>query len=180
MVKKKVRQAKTIEFVLTGGTIDAYFDGIRDAIIPNKHSQIPSFIKSLKLKEKLVFKELFMKDSRALTLKDLKKISDVIQKSGCEKIIVTHGTYTMDVTAKFVESRLKQSGKALGKTVVFTGSMIPLIGFSPSDAPFNLGFALAKVNELPCGVYVCMNGRVFSAAEAAKIVGEGRFVSVFG
>jgi L-asparaginase/Glu-tRNA(Gln) amidotransferase subunit D len=58
--------------------------------------------------------------------------------------------------------------------------MIPLMGFAPSDAPFNLGYSVAKAQELPSGIYVCMNGKVFSSEEVMKINVEGRFSSIFG
>ena len=63
--------------------------------------------------------------------------------------------------------------------IIFTGSMIPLLGFYPTDAPFNLGFAISKVQELKSGVYLCMNGETFTPAEVAKNLGEGKFYSVF-
>ena len=50
---------------------------------------------------------------------------------------------------------------ALGKTVVFTGAMIPY-AIQGSDALFNLGFALAMAQALDPGAYVAMNGRVFA------------------
>ncbi|MBI5733640.1 MAG: hypothetical protein HY973_01710 [Candidatus Kerfeldbacteria bacterium] len=58
--------------------------------------------------------------------------------------------------------------------------MIPLVGFSPSDAPFNLGYAVAKVLELPPGVYVCMNGKVFEPEEVMKVLYKGKFISMLG
>lgn len=93
-----------------------------------------------------------------------------------QKIIITHGTYTMPDTARYLKANLKRDDQ----TIVFTGSMIPLTGFSPSDAPFNLGYSIAKIQDLPAGIYVCMNGRVFSPNEVVKFLYGGRFVSVFG
>ena len=57
--------------------------------------------------------------------------------------------------------------------------MIPLLGFYPTDAPFNLGFAISKVQELQPGIYLCMNGETFTPIEVAKNLGEGKFYSVF-
>ena len=57
--------------------------------------------------------------------------------------------------------------------------MIPLSGFTNSDAGFNLGFAVSKVVELNSGVYVCMNGQVLTANETVKLLNEGRFASIF-
>ena len=81
----------------------------------------------------------------------------------------------MPDTARYLEVNLKNRDKV----IILTGSMIPLVGFSPSDAPFNLGFAIAKSQELPNGIYVCMNGRVFEPKEIIKVLAEGRFSSIF-
>ncbi len=164
-----------IHFILTGGTIDSHWEGSHDTALPNKHSVVPEYIKSLKLYQRFVFTELFMKDSRDLTAKDMKKILETVKKSRSKKIIITHGTYTMTDTAKFLNQRLKRKDQ----TVILTGSMSPLQSFSISDGPFSLGFALAKVEDLPAGIHICMNGKSFSAEEADKNVKEGRFYSLF-
>jgi L-asparaginase len=165
-----------IHFILTGGTIDSFYEGTKDTVVPSAHSAIPVFVKSLKLYNDVEFTEICMKDSRALTEADVKKISIAIQKSQHKKIIITHGTYTMPDTARFLKANLKRKDQ----TIILTGSMIPLIGFSPSDAPFSLGYSVAKVLELSPGIYVAMNGRIFSPEEVAKLLHEGRFISVFG
>lgn len=82
----------------------------------------------------------------------------------------------MPDTAKMVKAQLKRNDQ----TIVFTGSMVPLLGFAPSDAPFNLGYAIARVQELSHGIHVAMNGKLFSPEEVAKLLYEGRFISVFG
>ncbi|MBS3136852.1 asparaginase [Candidatus Woesearchaeota archaeon] len=117
-----------------------------------------------------------MKDSRQLVQSDRKKILIATEQSPCKKIIITHGTYTIPDTAKFLQTNLQRKDQ----TIILTGSMIPLTGFSPSDAPFNLGFSFAKLPELSAGVYICMNGRIFTADETIKLLFEGRFASVFG
>ncbi len=164
-----------IHFILTGGTIDSYYDPTKDTTVPNKKSVIPAFIESLKLYDNFEFTEVCMKDSREINNSDRKKILNYIKKSSSDKIVITHGTYTMPDTAKYIEYNLKNNKKV----ILVTGSMIPLIGFSPSDAPFHLGFALAKLRELSPGVYVAMNGKIFSPQEIVKIASEGRFESIF-
>ncbi len=165
----------TIHFFMTGGTIDSVYDGIRDTAVPRNSSIIPLYINSLRLYEKTCFTEICMKDSRALSKEDVKKLCSAIDKSESKKIIVTHGTYTMPDSARYLEANLKKKDK----TIVLTGSMIPLEGFSPSDAGFALGYALSQVQILPKGVYVCMNGRTFSPREVLKVLQEGRFDSIF-
>lgn len=165
-----------IQFILTGGTIDSYYSATKDTAVPNEHSVIPQFIQGLKLYERVVFTEICMKDSRDLVRADLEKIVKTVAKSKNRNIIITHGTYTMSDTARYLQAKLRN----LNKTIVFTGSMIPLVGFSPSDAPFNLGYAVAKVLELPAGIYVCMNGYVFEPEEVMKVLHRGKFISIFG
>ncbi|MEK9166866.1 MAG: hypothetical protein AAB836_01040 [Patescibacteria group bacterium] len=63
--------------------------------------------------------------------------------------------------------------------IILTGSAIPINGFSPSDGPFSLGYAIAKLEDLENGVYVAINGKVFLPEEVMKIMSEARFASIF-
>lgn len=169
--------AKTspIHLIITGGTIDSYYDGIKDTVVPSKHSTIPEFITNLKLYDETVFTEICMKDSRELNDEDRKNILKIVEESPHKKIIITHGTYAMPDTARY----LKANVKSQDKTITLTGSLIPIKGFAPSDGTFNLGYTIAQVQVLSPGVYVCMNGKVFSPEEVIKVLQEGRFSSIF-
>jgi len=164
-----------IHFVLTGGTIDSHYDGIQDAIVPNEHSIVPDFVKSLKLYNDVEFTEVCMKDSRQLNDEDRRNILKTVEESKFNKVIITHGTYTMPDTARYLKANLKINDKV----IILTGSMIPISGFTPSDGPFNLGFAIAKLQDLENGVYVCMNGKVFTPEEVIKTLSEGKFSTIF-
>lgn len=166
-----------IEFIITGGTIDSFYDAPKDTVTPLSKSCLPDFIESLKIEESFSFHQVCMKDSRSINNEDLKKVTSVINKSKSKYIIITHGTYTMPDTARYLENNLKTKTKT--KTKILTGAMIPLVGFSPSDAPFNLGYTLASIKILKPGIYVCMNGRIFTPQEVVKRISEGKFVSVF-
>ncbi len=166
---------RVIQFIITGGTIDSYYDGSLDTVKPSKSSAIPKFIENLKLYEKFEFTEVCMKDSREVNIADRKKILSAIQNSPNKLFIITHGTYTMPDTARYLKANLKRKDQ----TIVFTGSFVPLLGFSPSDAPFSLGYSVAKVQELPTGIYVCMNGHTFTPEEVVKLISEGKFSSIF-
>jgi L-asparaginase len=133
----------SIHLIMTGGTIDSHYDANKDTVVPNKKSILPDYVKGLKLYEKTEFTEICMKDSRNLTQKDLKNILSAVQKNHSKKIIITHGTYTMPDTARYLKHNLKRNDK----TIIFTGSMLPL-SFTNSDAPFNLGYSIAKLDEL--------------------------------
>ncbi|HSC39973.1 MAG TPA: asparaginase domain-containing protein, partial [Chitinophagaceae bacterium] len=85
-----------------------------------------------------------------------------------DKIIITHGTDTMTVTAR------ELAEKVPNKTIVLTGAMIPY-KFGSSDGFFNLGAALAFAQTLPPGVYVVMNGRYFNWDNVRKNKQTGQF-----
>jgi L-asparaginase len=166
----------TIHFIMTGGTIDSYWDRSKDTVTPHKESIIPQYIKTLEIYENLEFTEICMKDSRHLTTKDLRAIVETVEKSPHKRIIITHGTYTMPDTARMLKAKLKRRDQV----IIFTGSLVPLTGFAPSDAPFHLGFAIAKSQDLKPGIYVCMNGRVLQPDEVFKYLYDARFLSIFG
>src|SRR3989338_990181 len=90
MIKKE-----TIHFVITGGTMDSFYNGKKDTVEVSSASNIPAYIKSLNLYENIEFIQVTMKDSRALTKDDIQNVLNTIKKSKHKKIIVTHGTYTM-------------------------------------------------------------------------------------
>lgn len=164
-----------IHFIITGGTIDSYYDPIKETTIPNVHSTIPLFIPILKLYETCSFTELFMKDSRAVTDNDRQKVIKEVLKCNAKRIIISHGSYTVADTAKYLRKYLRKHKSV----IIFVCAMIPLTGIVPTDAGFNLGYAVAKSQDLKDGIYVCMNGRVFTPEEIYKILSEGRFGSVY-
>ncbi len=99
-----------------------------------------------------------MKDSRELTQEDLDAIVQAVETSEHTRIVVTHGTYTMADSARYLQAKVSRDDQV----IVFTASAIPIKGFSPSDGPFNLGYAVCALQTLGRGVYVAMNGRIFS------------------
>src|SRR5271157_4660839 len=107
-----------IHFIFTGGTIDSHYQGSLDTAVPNKHSVIPDYLKELKLYTKLKFTEICMKDSRQLTRQDVGRICKEVEKSPCTRIIITHGTYTMPETARYLKSNLTRTDQK----IILTGS----------------------------------------------------------
>lgn len=172
---KYMENTNKIHFIFTGGTIDSHWDGKLDTSIVNSKSVIPDYFATLIIYSDISSETICMKDSRQLTIDDMEKIKNSVENSPTNKIIITHGTYTMPDTAKYLKAHLVRKDR----TIIFTGSMIPLKGFESSDAPFNLGYAIAKVEELPPGIYLCMNGKVFNPDEVVKNLSEGKFFSVF-
>jgi L-asparaginase len=170
-----MKKLSPIHLVITGGTIDSYYDGTKDTAVTAKTSSLPAFLDSLKLGVSIKATTVCMKDSRSLTTADRKKVLTAVSRSSSKNVLITHGTYTMPDTARYLQANLKDNKKV----IILTGSMIPLIGFSPSDAPFNLGFAVASFSSLEPGIYVAMNGKIFSPEEVVKQLNQGTFNSIF-
>ena len=98
------------------------------------------------------------------------KLKETIAALPERNIVVTHGTDTM------AESALALTA-IKDKTIVLTGALAPA-RFAESDAPFNLGMAFAAAQCLPAGVYIAMNGQVFTAGHVRKDRGNARFVAI--
>jgi len=166
----------SIHVIITGGTIDSFYDGTKDTVVPSKESVIPELLESLKSYDTTFeFTVVCMKDSRNLNDEDRKKILEAVEQSKHNKILITHGTYTMPDTARYLKANLKRDDQV----IVLTASMIPIKGFSPSDGTYNLGYSVAKLQDLARGMYVCMNNHVFNPEEVVKDLAEGKFTSVF-
>ena len=113
-----------------------------------------------------------MADRKQINNIILKKISEI---NGYEikedKILITHGTDTMTLTASYLAKHCK------GKTIVLTGAMVPY-KFGSSDGLFNLGSALAFVQVVSPGVYIAINGKIFEADKVKKNTDKGEFETI--
>lgn len=112
---------------------------------------------------------LMMIDSLEMSDRDRAEVLNRCISSEDSQIVVTHGTDTMENTA-----RVLGEAKIPGKTIVLTGAMVPY-KFGSSDGMFNLGSAIAYAQTLPNGVYVAMNGRCFSWEYVRKNKTTGEF-----
>jgi len=158
-----------ITFVQAGGTIDKnyprharqyHFEIAEPAFKNILHAADPNF--------ECEFVTILQKDSLDMTDDDRQKVLETCRNISNDKIIVTHGTDTMVLTARAL-SAIKN------KTIVLTGAMEPEI-FKTSDAGFNLGVAVGALNVLGNGVYVAMNGRVYAYDKCDKDPVLCRFV----
>ena len=111
-------------------------------------------------------------DSLDMRDEDREIILKAIITSPENRLVVTHGTGTMELTAKYLAAAL--GGGASEKVVVLTGAMRPW-SLGRSDGAFNLGGAVVAARLLPPGVYGVMNGRVFNAQDLHKDTESGRF-----
>ncbi len=174
-----------IAILITGGTFDKTYNELNGEL----------FFKKSHLQEMLTLgrsllpvraETLMMKDSLLMTDSDRALIAKACKTAKEKHIVITHGTDTMEETARYLAHALctqekksaakkvvaaatgkatdkaspRASDNGLNKTIILTGAMVPY-KFGSSDGLFNLGSALAYAQLLPPGVYVAMNGRWF-------------------
>ena len=142
-----------IKIFVTGGTFDKEYNEITAELYFNQ-THVADMLKLGRCHLEVDIETLFMIDSLQMTAAHRQLLLDRCAQDPAGRIVITHGTDTMDETAAVL-------GKGTtGKTIVLTGAMIPYT-FGSSDGLFNLGTALAFVQTLEPGVYVAMNGRCF-------------------
>jgi L-asparaginase len=155
-----------ISILTTGGTIDKiYFDAKSDFEIGD--TLLPELLAEANIHDGYSLREVVRKDSLEMTDDDRQAITEAVNQTSAQRVLITHGTDTMALTAQSLKS-------VSGKTIVLFGAMQPA-RMRRSDAVFNLGFAWAAVNLLPEGVYVAMNGEVFEAGAVRKNLQAKRF-----
>ncbi len=160
----------TIRIFVTGGTFDKEYNEL-DGTLFFKDTHLYEMLSLGRCKVDVDVRTLMMLDSLEMTDADRSLIIEQCRKANESNIIVTHGTDTMEVTARVL-------GEAItDKTIVLTGAMIPY-KFGSSDGLFNLGSAMAFVQTLSPGVYIAMNGRCFTWNNVRKNRKTGQFEEV--
>ena len=158
---------QAVAVLTTGGTIDkVYFDAkstftvgdsVVDELLNQAHVDAPYRVV-----------EVMRKDSLELDDDDRRRVAEAVNACAERCVIVTHGTDTMAATADVL-------APITGKTIVLTGALSPA-RFARSDATFNVGMAFAAVQTLDAGVYIVMNGQVFTAGHVRKDTQNNVFV----
>lgn len=156
-----------IHIITTGGTIEG-LDYVDDKGIKKSNVTIIDFLESANIEFKYTIESVFKKDSRAITDNDREQLVRKIKESNATKILITHGTFTMEDTARYI-------GKLnLNKAIVLVGSFI-LGSSADTDAPFNLGYAISSLQLLKPDVYIAMNGQVFLWNNVSKNLETNKF-----
>jgi L-asparaginase len=149
----------------TGGTIDkTYFDAQSSYEVGE--SQVRRLLELGRVTAPFEIEEVLRKDSLEMTDEDRAEIASRVAMAAGNRVVITHGTDTMAMTAEAL-------GVVPEKTVVLVGALAPA-RFSESDASFNLGMAFATAQTAAPGTYITMNGTVFRAGEVVKR--DGAFV----
>jgi L-asparaginase len=129
---------------------------------------LPQVIERTRMTIPVALETLPLLDSLDMQDEDRQRVLASCQAASEQSIVIIHGTDTMRETAGVL------GAANLGKTIVLTGAMIPY-EIANSDALFNLGVACGVAQTLPAGVYVAMNGKVFTWDNVTKNRAAGVF-----
>jgi L-asparaginase len=156
-----------LRILITGGTFDKSYDEL-EGKLKFRETHVDEMLRLGRSQLDVCVQTLMLVDSLEMTDVHRQQILAACRGAAEDRIIVTHGTDTMEHTARVL-------GEAsLPKTIVLTGAMVPYT-FGSSDGLFNLGSALAFAQSLPVGTWVAMNGRCLQWDSVRKNRGTGVF-----
>jgi L-asparaginase len=157
----------TLRIIATGGTFDKHYNELKGTL-GFAESHLPEVIARSRMTVPVALEVLPLLDSLDMQDADRQRVLAACRDAGEQAIVIVHGTDTMRDTAEVLGATVSD------KTIVFTGAMIPY-AIANSDALFNFGFACAAAQTLPPGVYVAMNGKVFTWDNVTKNRAAGVF-----
>ncbi len=158
---------RDILIINTGGTFNKIYNRLNGAL------EVDSTNKALKTIEQewlcsLKYINIINKDSLEFTQDDRELLAHTIKGAKEQKIVVIHGTDTIDISAKFIDEQNFQ------KVIVFTGAMVPF-SINSIEATANLSLALGFAKLANTGVYIALNGVVDSYTKVVKNRAKGKF-----
>lgn len=138
----------------TGGTFNKVYNQITGELkVPKDNLAIESIMKFSKI-DYCDIKGMIFKDSLDITKEDRKHLVKYLQWTHYDKIVIIHGTDTMDKTAQFLSEHITN------KQIVLTGAMVPF-SINSIEATANLmqaiGFLQTKQKN---NIYIAMHGNV--------------------
>jgi L-asparaginase len=157
----------TLRLIATGGTFDKHYNEL-NGTLGFTESHLPEVIQRSRMTIPVALDVLPLLDSLDMQDADRQRILAACQAAPEQAIVIVHGTDTMPETAAVL------GAAKLDKTIVLTGAMIPY-AIANSDAQFNLGLACGVAQTLAPGVYVAMNGQVFTWNNVTKNRAAGVF-----
>jgi len=156
-----------LRILVTGGTFDKEYHELEGRLY-FQQTHIPEMLRLGRCQLEVQIETLMLIDSLDMGDAERARIVAACRAASEERLVITHGTDTMERTARLL------GPLPLGKTIVLTGAMVPYT-FGSSDGLFNLGSALAFAQTMPPGTYVAMNGCCFPWNDVRKNRVEGVF-----
>ncbi len=170
---KKPLSLDQLFIIATGGTVDKSYGtgaGVHDLSFP-KEPAVAGILQQIQTTTDYSVLRLLAKDSLDMDDRDRVVITAMCVAIPQSRILITHGTDTMHLTAKAIASR------RLNKTIVITGASQPAV-VTGSDANFNIGFAMSSALQAERGVYIAMNARLHAWNKCKKNPVTGIFEAI--
>ncbi len=157
-----------ILIISTGGTFNKYYEPSTGTIAIDTQATTLQEIAD-KWRTKFSITNIIGKDSLEMDDNDRALLLRSVSQSKYDKIIVVHGTDTMDKSAQTIaEAKLQ-------KRVIFTGAMTPY-RVDKVEATANLAMALGFLGaDIRDGVYISMNGIVENYKYVTKNRDKNKF-----
>lgn len=154
----------------TGGTFNKRYNPINGKLeVPTDNLALDKIIK-VSCNVEFEIRNIVSKDSLEFTDEDRQTILENIKNTSNENIIIIHGTDTVDLTAKFIDEKIKN------KKIVFTGAMMPM-SIDEVEATMNFAQAVGFLNALiEDGIYLSMHGIVAKYSQLIKNRSLGQFL----
>lgn len=159
-----------ITIINTGGTFNKRYNPLKGELeVPSDNIALDEILESC-FNIDFEIKNIISKDSLEIDNDDRDMMIEAINESENEKIIIVHGTDTIDITAQYLEN------KDLNKQIVLTGAMVPM-SIKKVEATMNFSQAIGFLNaDIKNGVYISMHGSVVSHANIKKDRQKGQFL----
>ncbi|HKM19296.1 MAG TPA: asparaginase domain-containing protein [Aliarcobacter sp.] len=159
-----------ITVINTGGTFNKRYNPLSGELEVPKDSLALDEIISYCYNIDFEVLNIISKDSLEMNDDDRDLIVKKINESNDNKIVVIHGTDTMDLTASFIDKNIKN------KVVILTGAMIP-ISINKIEATLNFSQSIGFFNSnCENGVYISMHGSVKNYTKLLKNREIGQFL----
>jgi len=153
--------------ISTGGTFNKVYNKVTGNLDIDKSSSAIEKIAN-KWLTKLEFINIIGKDSLDFTNEDRELLLNTIKSSNAKKIVVIHGTDTIDLSSEYIAKNVSN------KTIIFTGAMVPF-SIDPIEATANLAFALGAITFLDNGIYIAINNKIVLHNKIKKDKTKGEF-----
>jgi len=156
-----------------GGTFNKVYNLVSGELEINKNNNIIKAIlrDTFKFNNLPKIKGMIYKDSLFMDDNDRRKIVSFLLKCEYKKIIIIHGTDTVDKSAKEIAKVIKD------KVIVLTGAMEPY-SINKTEATANLMMSYGFIQNAKNGVYICLNGVVDRYDKVVKDRKKGYFLKV--
>ena len=159
-----------VTIINTGGTFNKRYNPIKGQLeVPNDNIALNKIIASCHNVD-FEIKNIVSKDSLDMDDNDRQIITNAVNQTANDKIIIIHGTDTVDLTSAFLRKEVTN------KKIVFTGAMVPM-SIDEVEATMNFSQALGFLSaDIKNGIYLAMHGVVVDASKLVKNRKEGKVV----